>query len=394
MNEEQPITSLPPNQSDRITPPEVKMNEGPTVEVKGKPEGATPLEPKVPETLAAAPVVAKGKKRKTVLDSIVGTISVMPFIDGTVENMGLENYNYAVYPGTYQVEQIAAIERNGVIRYITGLDEFAPEVQNLEEEKKAAVIHNIRFIVSRLEKELASNVIKLDDENFWDKVQLLKPNNHEFWSTVTIKVGNEELFLNPKSDAHDLIKMMAIEAGGFDLIAKSYEDAQAKARPPKWFLNKHVNTVATRTEYKKLKNKAIGLLDKLFGKDPKRLTYIAKVLDGNSTQYKNSTPQDVVYDNLDEYINARGVEGHKERAAQNFIDAVDYDMETLKLKAVVRDASFYKFVVTKADGMIYHNKQNVLMGRNVSDVVEFLRNPIHEDILKVLLEEVEHYWNQ
>jgi len=392
MKEDQPTIQLPRNLSDNVTPPEVTMKEGPSAPVTGIPE-SKPLEPKVPETLINA-TEGKGKKKKTVLDSIVGAISIKPYIDATSENMGLENYGYAVYPGTYQVEQIAAIERNGVVRYITGLDEFSPEVQNLDPEKRDAVIHNIRFVVSKLEKELATNVIDINDEKFWEKVQLLKPNNHEFWSQITIRVGNESLYLNPKADPYDLIKLMALEAGGFDLIAKSYDDAMTKARPPKWFLDKEVNTVATRTEYKKLKNKAIGLLDKLFTKDPRRLMYIAKVLDGNSTQYKNSTPQDVVYDNLDEFINGRGIEGNKERAAQSFITAVEYDMETLKLKAVVRDASFYKFIVTKADGMIYHNAKNALMGRNVSDVVEYLKNPIHEDVLKALLEEVEHYWNQ
>ena len=31
----------------------------------------------------------------------------------------------------YHEEQLAAIERNGLVRFITGLDEYAPEVQNL-----------------------------------------------------------------------------------------------------------------------------------------------------------------------------------------------------------------------------------------------------------------------
>jgi hypothetical protein len=370
--------------------PEVKREEGPSVEVTGAPQAET-LKTAVPETLQAAPKDLKSKKNDIIKK--MGNISVRPYVDNTKENMGLENYGFAIYPGTYQEEQLAAIERNGVVRYVTGLDEFAPEVQGLPKDQKNAVISNIRYVVSELEKQLATNVIDVEAKDFWDKVTLLKPNNHEFWNKITIRCSNEPLFLNPKKDPYDLIKLMAVEAGGFDLIAKSYEDAQAKAKPPKFYLDKEIDTVSTRTEYKKLRNKATAILEKFFGKNPKKLMYLAKILDGNSTQYKNSTPQDVVYDNLDEYIQGNGVEGNKTRAAENFLTAAALDMETLKLKALVKDASFYKFISNKPDGMIYHTAQSVVLGRNVSDVVEFLKNSLHEDLLNDLLEQVEQYWN-
>jgi hypothetical protein len=374
--------------------PEAQFNEGPTAVVTGAPQ-ADVLQVDIPESLTT-PLEKKGKKTGKVVDIFkgMGNISVRPYVDANIENMGLENYGYVVYPGTSQVEQIAAIEKNGVIRYITGLDEFAPEVQLLEEEQREAIALNIRHVVHYLEKQLATNVIKVDDPVFWDKVQLLKPNNQEFWDKLTLKCDNEPAYLNPKKEPMDLLRLMAIEAGGFDLVAKSYEDAQSRAKPPKWYLDKEINTVATRTEYKKIRNHATAILEGLFGKNHKKLLYIAKVLDGNSTQYKNSTPPDVVYDNLDEYIQGNGVEGNKTRAAENFIKTSEFTMETLKLKSIVRDASFYKFIVTKPDGMIYHAKKHAVLGRNVSDVVEYLRNPLHEDVLGDLLAGVEKYWNQ
>jgi hypothetical protein len=376
------------------TPQEAQFNEGPTAIVTGAPQ-ADILQVDIPASLSK-PIEKKGKAKPKVADIFkgMGNITIRPFVDSTRENMGLENYGYVVYPGTSQEEQIAAIEKNGVVRFVTGLDEFAPEIQMLPEEQKDAVVMNIRYVVSELEKQLATNVIKVDDPEFWDKVTLLKPNNHKFWEKLTIKCSNEPVFLDPKKEAYDLLKLMAIEAGGFDLVAKSYEDAQTRAKPPKWYLDKEVDTVSTRTEYKKLRNKATSILDGLFGKNHKKLLYIAKVLDGNSTQYKNSTPHDIVYDNLDEYIQGTGVEGNKTRAAENFIKTSELDMETLKLKSLVKDASFYKFIVTKPDGMIYHAKKHAVMGRNVSDVVEHLRNPLNEDVLADLLGEVEKYWNQ
>lgn len=362
--------------------------EGPTVEVLGSPN-STVLTPTVSETLATA----KGKDFKEMFEK-VGRISVKPFLDGNQENMGLENYNMSVFPGTYHEEQLAAIERNGVIRFITGLDEFAPEVQNItDEEQKAALILNIRNVVAHLEKMLATNVIEVDDPDFWNKVQLLKPNNIEFWGGITLRCGNDALYLNPAKDGYDLIKMMAIEAGGFDIISKSFEDAQAQSVPPKFYLDKEVHTVSSRTTYKKLRNQAIGILDKLSDKNFKKLLYITKVIDSNSVTYKNSTPGDVLYDVLDEYINGNGVETNKTKAAQNFIDVSKSDMETLKLKAIVKDASFYKIIAVKADGMIYHSATGTMLGRNVSDVVMYFKNPINEDVLSKTMVEVENYWN-
>jgi hypothetical protein len=387
-------TNLPPQQSNVEQTPNIGQ-EGPTVEVKGAPK-VEELKTEVPESLVEAPKPkAKGKEiTASAIIEKMGSICVRPYINAHVENMGLEDYGMVVFPGTGQEEQLAAIERNGVVRYVTGLDEFAPEVQLLPEEKKAAVILNIRTIVSHLEKQLATNVIEIDDKNFWDKVTLLKPNNQEFWGKITLRCDNEPLFFNPKEDAYDLIRIVAIEAGGFDLVAKSYDDAQTRMRPPKWYLDKEINTVATRTEYKKLRNKATSLLEKLFGKDTKKLMYIAKVLDGNSPRYKNSTPPDTLYEVLDEYIHANGVEQQKTKAATNFIKVAEQDMESLKLRALVKDATFYQQIVNKPDGMIYHAKTSAVMGRNVVDVVEYLRNPLHEDVLKDMLQEVGKYWNQ
>ena len=69
------------------------------------------------------------------------------------------------------------------------------------------------------------------------------------------------------------------------------------------------------------------------------------------------------------------------------------DMETLKIKSIVRDSVFFKYIINKADGYIYHAKSNSLLGRNVSDVVEFMKNPLNEDLLKDLNLACEKYWN-
>jgi len=327
----------------------------------------------------------KGSARKT-------AIAIRPFFDNRSSNMGLEEYGMTLFDGVTHNEQLACLEMNGVVRYITGLNEFSPEINHLPKEEKEARIKQIRIAVSELEKELAANYIETDDLQFWNKVKLLKPDNTEFWNKIVISCGNEPVYLDPK-DPFDRVKLYAIEAGGFSIVAKSFDDARSKSVPPKFYLDKEEETVMVRTEYKKLRNKALSELQKLFDKNSAKLFYIAKVVDINSTQYRKATPSDVIYENMDRYINGDGGETNKERAAKSFMDTANMDMETLKIKSIVRDSVFFKYIINKADGFIYHAKSNSLLGRNVSDVVEFMKNPLNEDILKDLNTACEKYWN-
>ena len=327
----------------------------------------------------------KGSVRKT-------AIAVRPFFDSRSSNMGLEEYGMTLFDGVTHTEQLACLENNGVTRYITGLNEYAPEIKLLDPETKESKVRAIREAVAELEKELAANVIEADDKDFWNKVKLLSPSNTEFWNKIHLACGNEPVYLDPK-DPFDRIKLYAIEAGGFSIVAKSYDDARSKAVPPKFYLDKEEETVMVRTEYKKLRNKALSELQKLFDKNSTKLFYIAKVVDINSTQYRKSTPNDVIYENMDLYINGEGGETNKERAAKSFMEAANMDMETLKIKSIVRDSSFFKYIISKPDGYLYHNKSSSLLGRNVSDVIEYLKNPLNEDILKDLNAACEKYWN-
>ncbi len=353
---------------------------------------ASTLDTAVPETLAAS---AK-EEDSTSFDHLfnkVGKITIKPFTDPNKENMGLEKLDMVVFPGIEHEEQIAAIERNGVVKFVTGLDEFAPEVKLIKDkETKAGVVRNIRLIVQHLEQELATNILDIKDPEFWAKVEIAKPNNIEFWGGLSIRVGNEQVALNPATDPYDLIKFMAIEAGGFDLIAKSFEDAMSMAVAPKWYLDKEVDTVSTRTTFKKLRNKAIGLLDAMHNGNATKLMYVTKIIDTNSTAYKAHTPIDIMYDLLDDYINGEGIERNKTKAAEHFIEISRLDPETLKVRALVKDSVVFNHIALKADGMLYHTATNTMLGRNVSDVVQYLKNPLYEDMLVALLGEIDEYW--
>jgi len=322
------------------------------------------------------------------------TIAIRPYFDERVDNMGLQKYGLSLFEGAFHEEQLSCLEINGIKRYLNGLNEFAPEVKNLPLEDQEAKIKQIRAVVSQLEKELAANIVSPEDPEFWNKIKLLRHDNFEFWDKIKIRCGNEPIYLEPEKDPYDLIKMYAIESSGFSMIAKSLEEARRMPTPPKFYLDKLEETASVNTEVKKLRNKAVAELQKLFDKNTNKLFYVAKSLDMNSAQYKKSTPNDILYDNMDKYINGELVDKDKKRTAQRFIDVANLDMESLKIRAIVKDSSYYKFIATKADGFIYHMQTTTMMGRNSSDVIEYLKNPLNEEILIDLTKKVEKYWNQ
>jgi hypothetical protein len=321
------------------------------------------------------------------------SISIRPFSNASVPNMGLEKHDMVVFEGVVHEEPITCLEINGIKRYVTGLNEFAPEVKAISDpDEREAVIKDIRNTVSQLEKEIIANVVDPKDPDFWSKIKLLRPDNSVFWDKIIMRFGNEPVFLDPAVDPYDLIKLKAIEAGGFSLVAKSLEHARQNPSY-KFYLDKFEETAVIKTEVKKLRNKALAELQKLYDKNTNKLFLVCKIIDGNSTQYRKSTPNDIMYDNMDKYINGEGVDRDKKKTASRFLEVANYDMETLELRAIVKDGNYYKTIATRGDGNIYHMKSGAMLGKTPADVVEYLKNPLNEEILMEMTKTVEQYWN-
>ena len=321
------------------------------------------------------------------------TIAIRPYFDPNKQNMGLEQYGMALHEGVWHEESLACLELNGVKRYVTGLNEFAPDVKRLPPGDKELKVKEIRRVISQLEAELAANVIDPEDKDFWNKVTLLKPDNDKFWSKISLRCGNDPVFLDPAKDPYDLIKIYAINAGGFSIVAKSLKDAKSAVNPPKFYLDQLEETISERTQYSKIRNKSLVELQKLFDTDTNKLMYVAKSVDVESTQYTKSTPNDVLYENMDMFINGEGTESNKKRAAQMFLDAATDSMENLKIRALVKDSLFYRFLVPKSSGWIETIDSSEKLGKRPAEVVEYLKDPSNEDTLLSLLDKVEPYWN-
>jgi len=333
-------------------------------------------------------IVEKYQHRKK-----TSTIAIRPYFNPGKENMGLETYGLSLHDGVFHEESLACLEMNGVKRYITGLNEFDPKVKILPPKEKKVKIAEIRKEVSELEAELAANVVDPEDKDFWNKLTVMKPDNSKFWDKITLRCGNDPVFLDGEIDPYDRIKLHAIRAGGFSIVAKSLKDAKQSNNNPKFYLDTVEETLTTRTELTKLRNKALTALQNLYDTNVTKLIYVAKVVDSDSVQYTKTTPNDIMYENMDEYINGRGAENNKKRAATQFLDVSKLDMEELKIRALVKDGLYYRFITTKAGGWIEPIDSGVRMGKRPSEVLDFLKDPNNEESLLSLMDKVDPYWN-
>ena len=307
--------------------------------------------------------------------------------------MGLEQYGLSLHDGVFHEESLACLEMNGVKRYVTGLNEFAPDVKMLPAKEKKAKIAEIRKVVSELEAELAANQVDVEDKDFWNKLTVMKPDNSKFWDKISLRCGNEPVFLDSEVDPYDRIKLHAIRAGGFSIVAKSLKAAKSAQNGPKFYLDTVEETLTTRTEVTKIRNRSITALTNLYDSNPTKLLYVAKVVDADSVQYTKTTPNDILFENMDNYINGLGSESNKKRAAQQFLDVSKLDMEELKIRALIKDGLYYRFITTKAGGWIEPIDSGIRLGKRPAECLEFLKDPKNEESLLSLMDKVDPYWN-
>ena len=124
--------------------------------------------------------------------------------------------------------------------------------------------------------------------------------------------------------------------------------------------------------------------------DKSKLLHITKLLDFNSSQYTESTPIDVLYEVMDDYINGNGVEKSRSKASKIFIEHNRMKMQDLILGCLVKDLLAANTLTTKSDGYIYHKGTGAKISTTKEGVVEYLKNPKNDEILTELKEEFDY----
>lgn len=350
------------------------------------------------------------------------SVSIRPFVSGRA-NFGLERYNMVVADGVKHRCPVTVIGTGRIKEYITGLNEQSIEMKKLAEmartdkEKKEeyeAAVKEIRTIVARAEREIGGNhkitpeetdIARIDitDSTFWERVETFKsvvPDKFNeqgqriptYWDDLSMELDNHGFVLN-EGNIHDLVLVKIAEAGGFSLIARSYEEA-VESPNCKFYINKRAKAAGIKVGGKKLRDKAGQELLKL-EKDASKMFYVTKLVSIDSLYYKaggNTTPTDILYDDCSRFIEGEGSVKNKEEACNKFISYCKMDMEELRLRCMVQDGTANRYLAYKPDGSIYYLKTSTPIGKTVADCLVFLKDPLNQDIYKMLKDQVEKDW--
>ena len=321
-------------------------------------------------------------------------VKLVPYVDPKAPRMGLEKEGKLMLDGVYHEATMVCKTEGGRLRYVNGIDYLDPVTERLPKEEKEAKKAEIKKLLIHYEGLVGGVVIDEDDKDWYNKITKLKPDNIDFWESPEMKIelDNYERVLDD-TNPFSALKILAIRAGGYEDISDSLEHVK-KSNPKKnYYLDVEEETMASKTEVKKLRNRAGGKLQTLYDKNNTKLFYITKLIATTPTQIKRSTPQDVLYDICDKFISGDLYDSKKRLRAQEFLNLEAKDLGTLKIEAVLNDAiKGYKLISMKSDGMIYHMETGAAMGKNMAQIVEYVKNPLNQDVWDNLQQEVEEYW--
>jgi hypothetical protein len=302
--------------------------------------------------------------------------AIVPYFDPEILNLGLEKYGWVTFPNT---EIIEFIGQDSTGRFLTGIDPFGYDLRGtVDEEERTAKVEERNNIIKRLEQVYGEGA--------------LDARNNTFWSAFSLDIKDNYRALDFSMPKDELI-FHAIRAGGFEEVAPTYEEAQNSPKLYKYYLKIAEEEAAIKTQLTKITNKAKGLLTDLTEKDPKKVFYISKLLLSPNNEFRLNTPVDVLYEKLDMFIDGQIVKTNKKETASQFLAAVKMSKEDLTLHAITIDAIFYR-VLYDESGNYYNKQTETRLGKNIKEIVEFLKNPINATELENIEARVREKWGK
>lgn len=348
-----------------------------------------------------------------------GIVSIKAYVSGE-PNMGHEKYEEALFPGTEQFGTVFCIKQNNINTYRTGLNEFAPEVQNLDNKnEREAKIRYIREVVAWLENVANANFkvsptncmdgFGTRDDKFWDNVTMFQsvcvdtydPKGNRvltYWDRLSIVLTNEGRTLNLK-DPHDVALYHVVMADGIGLISSSLQKAIDEYPAYNFYLNKVEDTATIKTEFKIQKNKAAGYLEIMRETNPVKLFYMAIMCTPTGAALyqiggETATPILQLYDDLCNYLDGKTVETSQRIATANFLKYYGMEDSELNVRSILKCATELNLVTIRQNGQMYYVKNGGAMGKNVEDMVVNLQSAQHQETWESMRDTIKSHWRK
>lgn len=287
--------------------------------------------------------------------------------------MGLHEYGFSKFPGSYEFRGISLDERTG--KYRTGLDENAPEILTIKDAAERKKIQE-RIINTRTELEAK-----------FGQPGLLDARNDRFWDTfgIPIVVGADGIAkidgkndFDPVNDPMHELYLVVAKAN--KMFAFSEEEAYAsRFRDDRFYLTTEDEVKTTqRASIQKTRERSARMLE-LFGETPQfdRAWEIAYYID---LKPKKNCSQET----LDKLIEQSTTIGDK---LDSFLEACKIPVDELITSNYVKKAIRLNIIKMHPTDKVYYSV-NQNFRPTEKETIDYLKSPSQLTELSRIIEEV------
>lgn len=311
-------------------------------------------------------------------------VRIVPNVDPSINNFGLEKYGEVMYNGTFHAYSVASINIVGTdqFKFITGLDDTHPSVNALPEGERTQKIKEIRQEVAEILFALDGIKVDIDDVDFWEKASKLHPTNAKFWGNIVLKIDNLGRVLN-LSNMNDRLLYNVIKGGGIAEVAPSVSIAKTDFNRYKFYLDEG-DALSFNIMGRKDRTKAYSLLGNLLEDTDIRslykMEYITKILIPafRESQMFGEDKKDIYYNALDMYLDGKHNDA-PDIAIKKFISACEKDYRVLSIAAFIRLLMNEGDVMIMQDKNFYFKQIDVTLGNDIYENAQsLLSKPLYD----------------
>lgn len=200
-------------------------------------------------------------------------------------------------------------------------------------------------------------------------VDFNSPQGLEFLSNYQININHEDNFFNVNNVESEFIIHILKHNGGMGIVALDANDASVEP----FVLQDEGKDMKIKVDKSKVEAEAISTLLNLQKKSPTKLEVIAKYIFDNVSSITNP---EIAFTRMFERLTGP----KKHDMCLEFLSIYATDMETVEVTVLVKEA-IAKNVIRHMNGFYENYADRTKLGRNMTEIVNFLKNPANSDIL-------------
>jgi hypothetical protein len=235
-----------------------------------------------------------------------------------------------------------------------------------------------------------------------DKVNL-DGKNVKYWERKRLKIESLDSIYDTDLSTDNLITYYNILGGGYQSIARSYDECKANRDllGQRLYISVQEEEAERGFEAKKSLIQANSILEKIMNdwttEDALYLMYHLPIK--KQLGYTKNTPKSLIISQLSDFIDGVDTKTEKKKRPRQFLESVKmFDTQstkdTLRITALFNTALHYGFVHFHSKEKTYNNRSTGFeYGNSLDNAIKALQNPKNLDELSWLKAKVNDKWN-